>query len=171
MQLPFLGLLISLFITTDISDTIILGVEIYSIILCVISLLIAFLSIILALLNLTKEVPCPYKTTLAIKLTLIPFYVINFLIWAIFVVGTLNPFFFVFLPLILGFSIVSTYLIMLSTSAQNIVYLLRQFVIQKKLSYLGYAICHFIFCVDVIAAVMVYINHKPLPNHDNVIDI
>jgi hypothetical protein len=166
MQLPFLGLIIALFINTEIADSVIIGIEIYSIIMCVLTLLIAFLNIILALLNHGKNIPSPYKITMAIKLALIPFYVINFLIWSIFVIGSLNPFFFIFLPLFLAFSIITTYFIMLATSLQNIVYLWRQFVSQKKLSYLIYAILHFIFCVDVIGSILVYCDNKTASNYN-----
>jgi hypothetical protein len=166
MQLPFLGLIIALFINDEISQNIIIGFEVYSIAMCVVCLLIAFLNVTITILNVTKDVPCPYKLTMAVKLAMIPFYVINFLIWAIFVIGTLNPFFIVLLPIIIAFSIISTYFVMLSTSSQNIAYLLRQFFLQKNLVFLVYAIFHFIFCVDVIVAILLNCNYKPTTNYN-----
>jgi hypothetical protein len=169
-QLPFLGLLIALFINDEIADNVIVGVEIYCIVMCVICLLLAFINILFAFLNLTKDVELPYKTTMLVKIAMIPYYIINFFIWAIFVIGTLNPFFIVLLPLIVTFSIVTTYFIMISTGSQNIAALLKQFFAEKRLSCLIYAIFHFIFCADVIAAIMVYCNNRPL-NRGNCIEI
>jgi hypothetical protein len=174
MQLPFLGLIIALFINNEISDGIILGIELYCIIMCVLCFLIIFLNIVFALLNITKDVPCPYRTTMAIKIAMIPFYVINFLIWAIFIIGTLNPFFIIYLPFIIVLSIFLTYFTMISTSSHNIAYLLRQFFDKenlfntKKLYYIIYIVCHFIFCVDVVASILLYSNHKPTDNFENV---
>jgi hypothetical protein len=167
-QLPFLGLLIALFINDEIADGVIVGIEIYCIAMCLICLLIAFLNILLAFLNLNKDIKMPYKTTMIIKIVMIPYYIINFFIWAIFVIGTLNPFLIIFLPLIVAFSIVTTYFIMLATSAQNIVCLIKQFFKEKSLSCLIYAIFHFIFCADVIAAIMLYSNYKQNINYKSI---
>jgi hypothetical protein len=161
MQLPFFGLVIAIFINNDISQNIVSGIIVFCLTMSINCLLVALLNIVLALLNATKDVTMPYKTTMIIKLAMIPFYIINFFTWTIFIIGSLTPFFALFTPILITVSIVTTYFIMLSTGSQNIAYLFRQFSINKNIFYIIYAVCHFIFCLDVIAAILLYCNNNP----------
>lgn len=128
----------------------------------VIAFIICFVIILNAVFSYRKEVECPYKLTLSVKLGLIPFYIINFILWGLIIVACT-----IYLWLLWGvaifmllISVLSSYIIMLSTGANNIVYSIKDF---KRTHNFVYLLClagHFIFCIDVIAAIVLYIKGK-----------
>lgn len=108
-----------------------------------------------------RDVESPYKSTLIIKLSLIPFYIFNFIFWVLIMIGMLNPFLFIFMPLVLFSAIAAAYLYMVSTSIPNVVY---AFVHRTDGSAEGVdaliAVTQFIFVADVVGALLLCIRNK-----------
>ena len=80
--------------------------------------------------------------------------------WLILWLGTFNLLLIWFAPPVWLISLSSTYIFMLGGGAWNIVYLIRLFMREKKWRYLLYAVLHFIYIADVIAAVLAYFDRK-----------
>lgn len=96
------------------------------------------------------------KTTFKMKIGLIPFFIINFIFWAILWIGTLNVFLILIAPIIWVISLFTTYIFLLINGTYNIVYLLKKFFKSKKIIYLVYGILHFIYFADIIGAFLAY---------------
>ena len=102
------------------------------------------------------------KTSLKIKLGLIPFFVINFIFWGIFWLGTFNVFLILLAPIVWIVSIITTYLFFLVQGTPNVVFLVKKFSLTKEIIYLIYAILHLIYIVDIIGALFIYQKEKRL---------
>ncbi len=102
----------------------------------------------------------PNAMTLKIKLGLIPFFIINFVFWGIFWLGTFNIFLIFMAPFVWAVSLVTTYLFLLVEGTPNIVFLIDKFFKTKKLIYLGCAISHFIYFADIVAALIIFEHEK-----------
>lgn len=149
MQLPFVIQLVLLMAELEIPQAVIDGVDLISLVFCAITIVLCFVNLLVAALDFSKKIKPPYKLTAAVKLCLIPFYVVNFIISLLFVVGTLNPFLFWLTPVFLAISLVATYIFMIGTSVHNMSYLLKQAIKTKRLKYILYLIAHFIYVADV----------------------
>ncbi|MCF0117888.1 MAG: hypothetical protein HUJ61_07590 [Bacilli bacterium] len=98
------------------------------------------------------------KTTLIVKIVLIPWYIMNFVICFLLVAGFLNPFLMLGLPLLLIILIGGTYINMLSTSIHVVVQTIRR-IINKQLPMstkliIG-IIFNFIFCLDFVGCILI----------------
>lgn len=160
MQLPFLVYFIILMCDVEISDACGVALMILSAILFLVALFLCLLNLLAAVLNLSKKVDNPYKLTMAVKLCLVPFYIINFVLWGLLVIGTLNIMLFWITPVFLVISISSTYLFMLATSIHNIGYSIQRLKETKQIRYIVYIILHFIFCIDVLTAIYMYVKER-----------
>ena len=98
----------------------------------------------------------PNVMTLKIKLGLIPFFIINFVFWEIFWLGTFNIFLIFMAPFVWATSLVTTYLFLLVEGTPNIVFLIDKFFKTKKLIYLGCTILHFIYFADIVSALVIF---------------
>lgn len=159
-QLPFVVLLAVSCAEVEVSDGVVLAVEIFCAVTCLVTLGIGLANLIVAVLNFSKDIRPPYRLTMTAKLVLVPFFIVNFVIWALLIVGSLNPFLFFLAPLFAVFSVVSTYMIMLASGVHNMAYLLRELIKTRQIKYIFYLIAHFIFCIDVVAAIVLYIKEK-----------
>lgn len=99
-----------------------------------------------------------YKNLMIYKLVLIPFFIINFILWFLLISAMLNPFLFlsefILIPLSIGF----TYIILLTTSIPILTTLLSQ-QMKKEINLKDnkYKIISlFIFCLDVIGSILIY---------------
>lgn len=97
-----------------------------------------------------------FNINLKIKLGLIPFFIINFIFWAILWLGTLNVFLILIAPIIWIVSLFTTYLFLLIEGTPNIVFLVKKFFNSKDLIYLIYGILHFIYVVDIVGALLAF---------------
>ena len=107
----------------------------------------------------------PAKVTMTAKLSLIPWYILNFAICVVFSSVFFNPFMMLAIPLIVAFSFGMTYILMLTTSLGDIVYFVKKKA--KKEGELGAAavvgiVFLFIFCLDVVGAIILYRQSKKL---------
>ena len=158
MQIPFIGIVIGIAADPDFSDSVIRAVEIYCVAMCAVVVTLCVAHLIAAVKG--DAACCPFAVTMAVKLALIPFFIINFVIWLILWLGTFNLFLIWFAPAVWLISLSSTYIFMLGGGAWNIVYLIRLFMREKKCRYLLYAVMHFIYVADVVAAVLAYSDGK-----------
>lgn len=102
------------------------------------------------------------RFTMLSKISLIPFFILNFVICFLFVAGAFNPFLIWSLFIIVPIMVFLTYLVLLTTSSYNIGYLMYK--VRKKECTLAfgiwYSIFHLIFCIDVFASIVLYYNEK-----------
>ncbi|MGN0805802.1 MAG: hypothetical protein ACI4MC_02080, partial [Candidatus Coproplasma sp.] len=118
-----------------------------------------------AILNLTTDGESPAWVTFIIKLVLIPWYALNFLVCFLLVAGFLNPFLMLAIPLLIGIEVSITYLYMLCSSLQIVSYTIRQ-IITKRIPLtpmlLVGIIFSFIFVLDIVGS---YLLHAELKKH------
>ena len=103
-----------------------------------------------------EEIP---KSTMIMKLSLIPWYALNFFIGFVICSFFLNPFVMIAIPVIIAILSTSTYILMLSTSVGDIAYSIRSCIKRewRVTPALVFAlIFSFIFCLDVVGAIMLY---------------
>ena len=120
-------------------------------------------SLVVALTNLAVDVSNPVKTAMIVKLCLVPWYIVNFLICATLVVGLLNPWLVLTVPVIVLIEVGVTYILMLSTSLHSVAYTVRKHISNKTKPdafTLVSMILQAFFCLDVIGAIMLYIKDK-----------
>ena len=111
--------------------------------------------IILGITNIKKNINNSYKLVMIVKLSLIPWYIINFLIITLLFIGFLNPFLWFAVPILILLGMLLTYLFMIATSMPNISCLISEIIRYKSLKKIIVLIFHFIFCLDVIGSIIV----------------
>ena len=124
---------------------------------------VCLISLIFALLILGCKTAPPYKTTMIIKLTLIPWYILNWLVCLLLSAGFLNPWLFLAVPVLVGVEVVITYIYMLSTSIHSVIYTLKNISAKKiKLNacIIVALVFHIIFCLDIVGAIMLHVEMK-----------
>ena len=124
----------------------------------VLTVLIALINVIFGVVIIFRGRSAPFKFTIVIKSILIPWYIINFVIWALLIIGSLNPFLMMAIPLFLFISVCFTYICMISTSTLNISYIFNQVFFKRNIKINGGIIIstvfQFIFCLDIVGSIM-----------------
>ena len=131
---------------------------------------VCLVSFTVALLQLGGLGKSPLKTTLLVKVGLIPWYLFNFLFCVTLVGGFLNPFLFVAIPLLICFEVGITYFLMLATGAHAIVYTVKLLARQKRKptgAVLAALIFQFFFCLDILGAILLYRESKKVESEAN----
>lgn len=109
-----------------------------------------------------KEVPATVFS-MVLKFIMIPFFILNFLFWAFFFLGTLNPFLIAATPFVVLIGVFLTYLVVLMTSLPDVAFTLIELRLYrgcpKKLFVLG-VVFSFFFVLDVVGAVILHIAFK-----------
>ena len=97
------------------------------------------------------------------KIVAIPWFIGNFVLYALLIAGMLNPFLMMAIPVVIFLGVVITYLDMLSSTMINVGYLIsawrNKILKPNALSIIG-VILEFIFCVDFLGAIFVFIDNK-----------
>ena len=125
-----------------------------------VSLFVAFLTCCFSLFSLFNNKGIA-KLSMIIKLTLILWFLLNFLKWSLYVMGMLNPFLMLGIPIVIALGVLLTYFLMLSTSANNIFFIIRRIPKSNNKGLLIVSlIFHFVFCLDVVGSIMLYIDDK-----------
>lgn len=129
-----------------------------------ITMIMVLLNIISGIISIFKGRTNPFKFTIVIKSILVPWYIVNFVIWALLIIGSLNPFLMMAIPLFLFISVCFTYICMISTSTLNISYIFNQVFFKRNIRINGGivvgTIFEFIFCLDIIGSVILPIMLK-----------
>ena len=108
-----------------------------------------------------KNRKSPVKLIMILKIVLIPYYISNFVLWGLLIIGTLNPFLFMAMPLLLVISIFVTYMNMIATSMPNAAYsisLLRERKTAPSFLLIASNILQYIFCLDILGSILLFVN-------------
>ena len=165
MHLPLYALLVvmRLSMDVDLQESISKGLLIASLVLMLLVMPVCILNIAASIRSAVKDDPDVIKTTMVAKLSLIPWYALNFLIGYAFVGIFFNPFMMIAIPIIIALLVAATYILMLTTSVGDVAYFLRK-VIKKEWrvrpSAIFAVIFLFIFCLDVVGSIILYVNSK-----------
>lgn len=124
---------------------------------------VVLVSLVFALLSLTSDTKPLFKTTLIIKIALVPWYVFNLIVCFLLVAGFLNPWLFLGIPLLIILEVSITYVYMLSTSIHNIAFIIREMMKNKKaysINTLLGIVFSFIFMLDIVGAILLNCEYK-----------
>lgn len=130
-------------------------------------------NIVLSVISIFKGNTDPSKTVMKVKLALIPWYALNFILCVIVVALFFNPFTMLGIPVVIALALGLTCFFMLGTSLPDVAYCLRNVYVEKKetltRSRVITVLCLFVFCLDVFAGVSFYRQNKKtvLPPTDN----
>ena len=163
VQLPISGLFVALVVNPDLSETAISAAMLACLAASAVVLVLCILALVSAIKGGIKSFS-PLKTTFWVKIALIPFFIINFIIWALFWLATINPFLILFGPFIWVISLFATYVFMIGGGLQNIVYLVKRYLAERQFRYLLYAVLHFIYIADIVAAGLACYDEKKAKN-------
>lgn len=164
-HLPFYILIVMVRIpmTSEIVDKLFPGLLLGGIIATALILPLCLANAIVALIGLFRGTYNPCKTTMVVKLALIPWYIINFMICCFLVVGFLNPWLMLAAPIVLCILVGITYLLMLSTSIFDISYIINK-LIKREVKTKGIVITSmiflFMFCLDILGSILLHFNTK-----------
>ena len=117
----------------------------------------SFVALIFAVLGIFKEEKNPIKTTMVVKLILIPWYIINFILGVLLVTAMLNPFLYLGIPFVIFIMIFTTYIFMITTNLANYSYMIHKLIRREwKISKLLIVsiIFSLIFCLDILGAIL-----------------
>lgn len=127
----------------------------------VLAFLLSLVIVILSIVSVfTKNNQDTTKFTMILKIVLIPWFIANFILWALMILGMLNPFLFIAIPFIMALSIFGTYVYMLCSSLNNLGFLLSSIknrTIKVKPILIVGMVFHLFFCLDVIGSIFTYI--------------
>ncbi|MGN1373130.1 MAG: hypothetical protein ACI4VK_03665 [Candidatus Coproplasma sp.] len=124
---------------------------------------VGIVAVAFAILNLTSDGKNPAWVTFIVKLVLIPWYCLNFLVCFMLVAGFLNPFLMLAVPLLIGIEVCITYLYMLCSSLQIISYTVRQLItkrIRLTPTLIVAIVFSFIFVLDVVGSYLLHAELK-----------
>lgn len=170
-QLPF-ALMLILARIPNINSSVISGLMLAGVISGALIIPVSITNIVLGFTTFVRKTVSSLKTTMVVKIILIPWYIINFLVCFLLIAGFLNPWLFLAVPIILSFLIAITYIHLLATSITNVCYFIKYHIV-NKLSFDGVTIVgiifHFIFCLDFIGAIILEQKYKRLEIKVNLI--
>ncbi len=102
--------------------------------------------------------------SMVLKFVMIPFFIINFLLWAFILLGTLNPFLIVASPFVIVIGGFLTYLVVLMTSLPDVVFTLivlnKSYKGCSRKQFIWGIILSFFFVTDVIGAILLHVAFK-----------
>lgn len=126
-----------------------------------------FVNILVAILHIFLKSESSTMVTIIVKLSLIPWYILNFLFWLIAFVIMINPWFLPFAPVVLVVGVVSTYFLMICTGAHNLSYVIK--LVKNKEATLTIQLVisivfHFIFVLDIVGSFVLHSYLKKIEN-------
>ncbi len=127
----------------------------------VIILLISMINIVVALFSLKRPATDISSFVLSIKLIQIPWYITNFILTVLVLVGMMNPFLIFASPIFLILSVFITYLFMLSTSLPLVISTAKSMKMKPSISTVPYIlalISLFFFVLDVVGSICIYVS-------------
>lgn len=152
-------------IDSSIGDSLFPGLLLTGIILSLLVLPLCLANLIVAIIGLIRGQNNPCKTTMVVKIALIPWFIYNFCLCVALTAGFLNPWLFLAAPILICLLMGITYLLMLSTSLFDISYTIHM-LIRRKVKVGGVIITSLIFlimfCFDVVGSIMLHIKMKSI---------
>ena len=135
-----------------------------------VAIIMGIVPFVLAIFGTIKKEKDNIMVTVVLKSLMIPFFGINFYCWYCLVSGLMNPFLFLTIPGVVIIGIAVTYVIMLTTSLPDIIYLIIYMIKEKKrptkLMVGGMFLC-FCFFLDLMGIVMIHRSYKEMTASDN----
>ena len=167
VHLPlYLAIILSFMpINEDLQNSLISGSLIAALVIAVLLFPLCLVNAILACVSLGKNNYNPSKVTMIIKLVLIPWYIMNFVICTFLILGFLNPWLLIAVPFLIAFLVFNTYVYMLSTSLFDITYFFHKLIkkeVKIKKVYVVSIIFLFCFCLDIIGGIIFYAQVREL---------
>lgn len=167
MHLPFYIMLIVFYLPIEesIQSSIISKCFPIGLILTLVVFPICIVNAIMSLVSMFKGSENPSKVTMIIKLALIPWYIMNFHLCTMLVLGFLNPWLFIAAPLVVFILVSSTYCYMLATSLPDIAFFFHKLIKREtkiRAPFVVSIVFMFCFCLDIIGGIIFYINAKKL---------
>lgn len=165
MQLPLLVAIIIDYvqINPELQTSLTRGLFIATFVMLVLMIPICIVNVVFSLVSVFKDDANPTKITMIVKLCLIPWYALNFIFELAFTAIFFNPFTFIAIPVVVAIFVLLTYLLMVTTSIADLAYAMRNTTRKKwriKASTVFAVIFLFVFCLDVIGAIMLYFKSK-----------
>ncbi|MCR5348337.1 MAG: hypothetical protein K6E59_01855 [Bacilli bacterium] len=161
MHTPLYAILVLIrFPRTEALDAWVSGLLIASLVLMALAFPLCLLNAGFSIASIFKGEESPTKTTMVVKVALIPWYALNFVFCFLLVAGFMNPWLMLAIPVLVGVLVSVTYLFMLSTTLPDVAFLIRQGwkrrVRPNGLTIVGLVFLFF-FCLDILGAVFVHI--------------
>lgn len=155
MHLPLYILLCTINMPSDSAEGLTFGLIRAALILMILMIPVSIVNVVASIRSAIKEDYNLPKNTMVMKLSLIPWYSLNFAIGFICVSILFNPFMMIAIPVVIGLFVTSTYLLMLTTSIGDIAYFLHG---KQKLTpaMILALVFLFLFFLDVIGAIILY---------------
>jgi len=109
--------------------------------------------------------PNTFKTVMAFKIALVPYYVLNFAVCCVFAVCAVVPALFIIVTAAMVAAVVFTYFTVVSTSLHNVAFIWHMYKCGSItfLQTAAHVVLHFIFIADVIDAIFLYMNYSKKP--------
>ncbi|MDE6408461.1 MAG: hypothetical protein K2K50_07665, partial [Anaeroplasmataceae bacterium] len=107
------------------NETLLMSLLIVALILMGVSFLIGLVNTAIAILDIFSDTPSPTRSTMIMKLVLIPWYFLNFFDWLLVVGICANPWLMLAIPLVICMAIGYTFVILLFTNVHNFSYVIR----------------------------------------------
>lgn len=113
-----------------------------------------------------------FKRNMILKIILIPWYVGNFYVWVIYFAAFLNPWLFIAAPLITIIGIVYTYIIMILSGINNLVFIVKS-AYKKKIKYSAKIVVgiifQFFFILDIVGSILLFIERNNISYNKEII--
>ena len=122
-----------------------------------VAMVVATLILIFSIISIFKGQYSPSKVTMIVKLALVPWYVLNFIISVCLCAGMLNPFLMLAIPIAIVIMVSSTYIYMIATSLPDIAWFIH--ILAKKKAkptplLIVSLVFLFFFCLDIAGGIM-----------------
>lgn len=147
------------------SDAFYEGCLIAGIVTLILGILGSIINVIICIVRAAFDHASPYKVTFICKLVMIPWFIINFFLCLLIILGSLNPFLMIAIPVLLVIMVSNTYMVMLAISVPNVIYFLRNFIKNKEeltAWKVAAIIFHFIFCLDIAGSAILLATSKKI---------
>ena len=129
-----------------------------------------FVGFVLSAAGLARGVKSPTKTTLVVKLALIPWYLFNFFYALYLIAGSLNPWLLIAIPIEIAIVVAITYVLTLLTGIQDVFYLIKEIKDKRAAPsavIVAGAVMQFFFVLDVVGAIMIHVALKKAARAEN----
>ena len=118
--------------------------------------------LVFGFINIAKPRENVHRDTMITKITLMPFFIINFYMCAVAIGAMANPFLMIGIPFIFVISVLLTFFSMFATSMYNIGFMIYQLRTRHRTfeQLLAHILLEHVFVFDVISALVLYIQER-----------
>ena len=167
MHLPLYAVIVISVLSMDVvlQESITKALLIASLVLMILMIPVCITNMAVTIISVFKGEYDPTKPIMIAKLSLIPWYVLNFIIGYVFVSIFFNPFMMIAIPVIIALLCSSTYMLMLTTSIGDVAYFVYSLTKKRwtiEASLLFAVILLFVFCLDVVGSIILYNKSKKI---------